>query len=691
MIARFNKKTEALSQLRDKAQTIDDGCDFVESLLTQVDSDLSRLEKQSKAKNFTSSSPSPDAINAILGQSQGLLESLKALTPKIEDIGNEYCFIAKQVSTRNPSGKLSQRVKRVIQDWRSYLERGGALVDLCQKRSLLSEFNKSVQGTEGVIQELLVKATAAVKEAPNQDYDTVANKIADMSEELKRVEGLRGEAEEAGSVLLGQDRSTERHIDGKMASLHKLKRNLEEKLMMLEETLNKIKTIAEACKKRKEEEEMEKEKAIQVETLTKTAIDTLSAAAAPLEVSKGVQVETLFGKKKPEDPSSDELSTSSSDVVTTTQSEMDGAAPAGGDQTVTLTRVDIYLQELLKAIEDSQESMTLVENLVGKEDIDSSANETVETDSYESLVRALANTQSMVDHVRHLHQLLVSEHKVTPSDAKAAEVEELIERLRNVEEKARAYGQKLRESSPASKQVTCPVCTPSQRGAWDSTLWRLEQWLNHADAKLKQTMKKRPPTSLEQLEEAILTHRELVLDLDSHRSLVSALTGVLTHLGKHEETRTMGQVELDKLRDRLKKALEQWKKVCHRAAAWQARLQIALIENQDFHLTITQYEEALNTVQITIHKLEPVDLGQSRKIVVSKLRKFTVSSDYRRILQFICQWKLLKCMNLFVGVEGRSPSYGTRACHSSSNRRTIIYQRHRHRKRGHFPTYLGIH
>ncbi|ODN01318.1 Nesprin-1, partial [Orchesella cincta] len=62
-------------------------------------------------------------------------------------------------------------------------------------------------------------------------------------------------------------------------------------------------------------------------------------------------------------------------------------------------------------------------------------------------------------------------------------------------------------------------------------------------------------------------------------------------------------------------------------AAWQARLQIALIENPDFHVTITQYEEALNTIQETIHRLEPVDLNQSRKTIISKLRKFTELKD----------------------------------------------------------------
>lgn len=578
---------------------------------------MTRLENQAQSQTSTSAL-SVDAVMAIQNDAQGLLESLKELSPKVEDIGNEYCFIAKQVSTRNPSGKMSQRVKKVIQDWRQYLERGGALVDLCQKRMSLCEFNRQCEETEDFIKGLTANASIAVKQASGDTYETGSMKLESLSKELQKLEGIQGGLEEAGNALMTRDRSSENHIDTRMVAIHKLKRSLEEKLIIFENTLKKLKAA--------EEEEKELEKAIQVETLTKATIDTLSAvaAAAPLEMSKAVQVETLFQKRA--DVDSEDASSSTSDVLSTSTTQ--SVEPA-----VTLTRVDIYLQELVKALNDSDESMKLVEALVGDEDTQP---EMIETqDSYESLVRAMANTQSMVDHVRHLHQLLVEEHKLSSEAAKGPEVEKLQARLRSVEEKGRAYSQKLRESAPAASQVTCPVCTPSQRGAWDSTLWRLEQWLNHADAKLKQTMKKRPPTSLEQLEGAILTHRELVLDLDSHRSLVSALTGVLTHLGKHEETRTMGQVELDKLRDRLKKALEQWRKVCHRAAAWQARLQIALIENPDFHVTINQYEKALNHIQETIHGLEPVDLGRKRKIIAKKLRKFTVSLQWKLDLRLV--------------------------------------------------------
>jgi tetratricopeptide (TPR) repeat protein len=243
-------------------------------------------------------------------------------------------------------------------------------------------------------------------------------------------------------------------------------------------------------------------------------------------------------------------------------------------------------------------------------------------------VKSLAVSQSQVDHVSHLHRLLVEDYGVPAENAKTNEVSELQDSLRAYEEAVRQYGQKIREASPARKEVSCPVCTPAQRGVWDSTLWRLEQWLIHAEGKLKVSMKKRPPSDLEQLENAILKQRELVLDLDSHRSLVSALTNVLAHLNEHGETSTMGPVELEQLRERLSKALELWKKVCHNTALWQARLQIALIENSSFYATIERYEELILSIQEKVNELEPVDLSAPRPTTVMKWRKFVVSLDH---------------------------------------------------------------
>ena len=106
----------------------------------------------------------------------------------------------------------------------------------------------------------------------------------------------------------------------------------------------------------------------------------------------------------------------------------------------------------------------------------------------------------------HLHNLLTNEHECEEDFVDGNKLKNLLTKLREQEGQVRSLGQGIRESSPA-KKVVCPACSPKQRGAWESTLWRLEQWLQHAEGTLKETMKRRPPSNLEQLEDQILNHR----------------------------------------------------------------------------------------------------------------------------------------------------------------------------------------
>ena len=117
----------------------------------------------------------------------------------------------------------------------------------------------------------------------------------------------------------------------------------------------------------------------------------------------------------------------------------------------------------------------------------------------------MASAQSSIDMVKHLQRLLSEESPL--EDAKLEEIRDLESLYEQVADKAREYSQQVRAASPSRSKVTCPVCSPKQRGSWDSILWRLEQWLTYAEASLKKAMRNRPPSALEELEDAILTHR----------------------------------------------------------------------------------------------------------------------------------------------------------------------------------------
>jgi len=174
------------------------------------------------------------------------------------------------------------------------------------------------------------------------------------------------------------------------------------------------------------------------------------------------------------------------------------------------------------------------------------------------------------------------------------------------------------KSGSVSPGTTCPLCRRRNWRQLEGDLWRLERWLEHAERQLAQHLRNGVPSSIEQLEEVIQDHREFLLDLDSHKSVAMSINVVGCHLAEHSPTQTKAEA----MRQRLATVNEKWDSVCEQATLWQTRLQTALLENGEFHQTILELQQWLDTTTETIREAEPVDLTVSRSILEAKHSKF---------------------------------------------------------------------
>jgi nesprin-1 len=325
----------------------------------------------------------------------------------------------------------------------------------------------------------------------------------------------------------------------------------------------------------------------------------------PREVDEGVQVETL----KFQQDSAVQVDT----------------LPALQRMT-SISAKDAYLMELTSGISECRGNIDGLEELLAKEIPQQGSAEL--PISAKKIARVSATCQSTVELVKHLHDLLINECDATEEEALGKEVYELIRRFETLLLVAKDKEQKIRELrstiSDAYKlscnheagRLLCPLCTKRNWAQLDNDLWRLEKWLQVAEG--TQKTQRSPPSNIEQLEDVIQDHREFLLDLDSHKSIVRSLNIVGTHLADHTEDTERA----DQLRARLDTDNKRWEAVCKNAASWETLLQTALMDNQQFHTIITEMCVWLEKTEQRIRVSEPVDLTADRETIETKYQNF---------------------------------------------------------------------
>uniref|UniRef100_A0A182JPP9 KASH domain-containing protein n=1 Tax=Anopheles christyi TaxID=43041 RepID=A0A182JPP9_9DIPT len=280
------------------------------------------------------------------------------------------------------------------------------------------------------------------------------------------------------------------------------------------------------------------------------------------------------------------------------------------ERSESITAKDAYRYQLETALAEADTNLRKLEEAI------EAINANNFVSSTQNVSKASAACESSIELIKHLSTLLLSECHASAEEAFSVRVKEETERYQRFLTVWKEKQEQLEESSNAD-YLTCPLCTNRNWQQIDNDLWRLEQWLSMAESTQRNQLSS-PPSDIDALEDTIQDHREFLLDLDSHKSIIKSLNIV----GEHLATHTRDTDRAAKLRERLQKNNRRWDAVCTGASCWQSALNSALMENREFHRTIAELSGWLEQTETRIKNSEPIDLTSDQRLVEKKYRMF---------------------------------------------------------------------
>jgi len=264
---------------------------------------------------------------------------------------------------------------------------------------------------------------------------------------------------------------------------------------------------------------------------------------------------------------------------------------------VPLTNIEIYMRDLELALRESRENLDQMEETMN-ENIQYGILLAGAIDEYKNL---LAKYHSSVDLVIHISGLLKEETGLQPGPPYPVEVEDTINRWErlNAKERDRLLQEALRQWEQFLKDMAS-----------------LEAWLTDAEA--HQSDHSMVATTIQDIESLIQTHKQFLLELDSHKAVLMSLNlcqqNIVTRMGSKGEAR--------KIKERLKKINARWDKLCKYAVERQLKLQASLMQCKEFLRTIDELLTWLQSSENAIRQAEPVDVSADLRTVAAKRDRF---------------------------------------------------------------------